>query len=102
MYIFKKNMLRYVLNICIIGNEYKYIHVNIFQIYAVCECLYKYTQYTQIYYVNKLFILDAINRLTALNINIIYYSYSRLHGKHYMHQYSDIEIETRRRNLLIS
>ncbi len=26
----------------------------------------KYTQYTLIYYVNKNFILDAINRLTAL------------------------------------
>ncbi len=74
MYIFKKNMLRlYIkyMHIRHIGNEYKYIHVNIFQIYAVCECLYKYTQYTQIYYVNKFVILDAINRLTALNINII-------------------------------
>ncbi len=29
-------------------------------------CTYKYTQYTLVYYVNKNFILDAINRLTAL------------------------------------
>ncbi len=35
----------------------------------MCVYLYihnKYTQYTLIYYANKTFILDAINRLTAL------------------------------------
>ncbi len=40
-------------------------------------CLYlymhnKYTQYTLVYYVNKNFILDAINRLTALILLFIY------------------------------
>ncbi len=40
-------------------------------------CLYlyihnKYTQYTLVYYVNKTFILDAINRLTALILLFIY------------------------------
>ncbi len=39
-------------------------------IYILCVYLYihnKYTQYTYIYYVNNfLFILDAINHLTAL------------------------------------
>ncbi len=47
----------------------KNIHLNIFKTYAVCVCLYntyKYTQYTHICYVNKTFILDAINHLTAL------------------------------------
>ncbi len=36
-------------------NIYMQIHVNIFQIYAVCVRLYihKYTQHTHIYYVNK-------------------------------------------------
>ncbi len=44
-----------------------YIHVNIFKIYGVYLHIHnKYTQY--IYNVNKTFILDAINRLTALNI----------------------------------
>ncbi len=41
-----------------------YVHVNIFKIYNVCVYLYMhntYTQYTHIYYVNKIFILDAIN-----------------------------------------
>ncbi len=33
--------------------------------------IYKYTQNLHIYYVNKIFILDAINRLTALKY---YYS----------------------------
>ncbi len=34
----------------------------------MCVYLYnnKYTQYTHMYYVNKTFILDAINHLTAL------------------------------------
>ncbi len=41
-------------------------------------CLYlymhnKYTQYTLVYYVNKTFILDAINRLTALILLFIYF-----------------------------
>ncbi len=52
-----------------------YVHVNIFKIYNVCVYLYmhnKYTQYTHIYYVNKNFILDAINRLIAL-INITFF-----------------------------
>ncbi len=42
------------------------MHVNILKIYVhVCVYVYihnKYTQYTHIYYVNKSFILDAINR----------------------------------------
>ncbi len=68
MYIFKKNILRlYIKYIYIWYNlyEYKYIHINIFKIYAVCVSLYtqnKYTHYTHIHYVNKTFILDAINR----------------------------------------
>ncbi len=43
----------------------------------MCVYLYihnKYTQHTHIYCVNKTFILDPINRLTAL-ISIIYYSF---------------------------
>ncbi len=54
-----------------------YIHIcniyilNIFSEIYTCMCLYlyihnKYTQYTHIYYVNKTFILNAINHLTAL------------------------------------
>ncbi len=48
--------------------EYKYIHVNILKyILYVCVFIYlyirnKYTQYTQIYNVNKTFILKVINR----------------------------------------
>ncbi len=47
-----------------------YIHVNIFNIYTVCVCIYMYiinehSTHTYIMYV-KTFILDAINRLTAL------------------------------------
>ncbi len=43
-----------------------YIQVNIKK-YTVCVCIYlyihnKYAQYIHIYYVNKTFILDAINR----------------------------------------
>ncbi len=46
-------------------------------------CLYlfihnKHTEYTHIYYVNKMLILDAINRLTAL---IIIFADSLLHSK---------------------
>ncbi len=64
MYIFKKKMLRlYILNVFIYKlYEYKYIHVNAckyFQnIYCMCVYLYihnKYTEYTQIYSVNKNF-----------------------------------------------
>jgi len=50
---------------------YKQIHVNIFEIYTVCVFIHidnKYTQYTHIYYINKLLFwmrLIAINRLTA-------------------------------------
>ncbi len=43
-----------------------WIHVNIFQIYTVCVCIYihyKYTVHTHIYYT---FILDVINHFTAL------------------------------------
>ncbi len=43
--------------------------VKIFKIYCMCVYLYehnKYTQYAYIYNVNRTFILDAINRLTAL------------------------------------
>ncbi len=49
----------YILKIFIYNINYmniKYIHVNIFKIYNVCEYLYihnKYTQYTHTYYVNK-------------------------------------------------
>ncbi len=50
----------------------QYIHVNTckyFQyIYCMSVYLYIHNKYTQIYYVNKTFILDAINRLTALVI----------------------------------
>ncbi len=48
------------------------IHVYIFKVYNMLYvCFYihnKYTQYTHIYYVNKNFILDAINCLTTLKI----------------------------------
>ncbi len=42
----------------------------------MCVYLYthnKYTQHTHIYYVNKTFILKAINRLTALEISKIFF-----------------------------
>ncbi len=39
MYIFKKNILHVYINIWYTFYEYKYIHVNIFKIYAVCECI---------------------------------------------------------------
>ncbi len=45
------------------------IHVNIFKIYTVCVCIYKYIiniHSTHTHYVNKTFILDAINHLTTL------------------------------------
>ncbi len=63
MYIFKKNILRlYIKYIYIWYKLYEYKIPNI-----CCMCVYlyihnKYTQYTLIYYVNKNFILDAINR----------------------------------------
>ncbi len=44
---------KYILYICVFMSVYLYIHN-------------KYTQYTHIYYVNKNFILDTMNRLTAL------------------------------------
>ncbi len=51
-------------------NEYKYIHINIFKIYTVCVCIYIYViniHSTRTYIMlTKYFILDAINRLTAL------------------------------------
>ncbi len=34
----------------------------------MCVYLYTYTHYTHIYYVNKTFILDVINHVTALKI----------------------------------
>ncbi len=54
-------MLRlYIKYICIWYKlyEYKYIHVNIFKIYAVCVCIYLYIiniHNTHIYSVNKNF-----------------------------------------------
>ncbi len=62
MHIFKKNMLRLYIYIWYNLYEYKYIHVNIFKIYAVCVCLNTcvYCAYLLcIYNVNKTFILDA-------------------------------------------
>ncbi len=46
-----------------------YMEINIFKIYTVCMRIYMYIiniHSTHIYYVNKTFILDAINSLTAL------------------------------------
>ncbi len=67
MNIFKKNMLYIIKNKNI--NIYIYIIVNIY-----CMCVYlcihnEYTQYTYIYYVNKKFILDVINRMTTLPVS---------------------------------
>ncbi len=42
-----------------------YINVNTFKIYAVCVCFYMHIlnmHSTHVYYVNKNFILDVINR----------------------------------------
>ncbi len=55
-------MLHLKLNIFIY--EYKYIHVKFVNIikYMLHVCVFNYTQYKHIYYVNKNFIFDAINR----------------------------------------
>ncbi len=65
-----------------------YLHINvyacnIFKIYTVCVYLYihKYAQYTCICYLNKTFILDAINRLTALLV-IFTGLYYPVNGEH--------------------
>ncbi len=55
MHVFKKNVM--------------FIYVNIFKIYTVCVCIYIYINIhsTHTYIMQtKTFILDAINRLTAL------------------------------------
>ncbi len=66
-------------------------------------CIYiyiinKYTQYTQIYYVNTIFILDVINRFTNIYIHMydIYdTSYVTLdHKTSHKCQLFDIEIST--------
>ncbi len=52
--------------------QYKCINVNIFKIYTVCLCIYKYIiniHSTHTYIMQtKTFILDVINHLTAQNI----------------------------------
>ncbi len=51
------------------NNIYKLYTCKYFQIYTVYVCIYIdiiKKQYTYIYHVNKTFILDVINRLTAL------------------------------------
>ncbi len=69
MYIFKKNMLHlYIKYIYILYKLYKYIHVNIFKIYAVCVCIYIHTIHTHILCKQKLLFwmwLITINQLTA-------------------------------------
>ncbi len=45
-----------------------YIYIIIYNIYIQN----KYTQYTHIYYVNKNFILDAINRLIAQIFTVLF------------------------------
>ncbi len=57
-------MLRLYINIYYKLYQYKYIHVNTFSKYILYVCVFiytKYTQYTHIYYVNKNFLLDAID-----------------------------------------
>ncbi len=68
MYIYKKV---YILNMFIYTTklyEYKYRHANTFKYFLNIYCMYVYLYIhknihsTHIYYVNKTFILDAINR----------------------------------------
>ncbi len=76
MYLFKKNMLclyyKYIYMLYKLY-EYKYIHVNIFEIYTVCVCIYidnKGTQHTHLLCKQKLLFwmrLITIHCLTALN-----------------------------------
>ncbi len=65
----------YIIHLFIYNRNY--MKINIFNVYCMCMLLYinnKYTQYTHIYYINKNFILEAINHnyQFAIYIYILY------------------------------